>query len=290
MTDRWARWLLHDRHGGDAAARERLLAQLAPIRDRVLDGAELGGDETVLDLGCGDGLIGFAALERLSARGAVIFSDVSAPLVQRCREIATELGELDRCRFLVTSAARLDAVDDASVDAVTARSVLIYLDREGKRRTLAEARRVLRPGGRLSVFEPINRFSFPEPRDRLLGLDSGPVQELAAKVKARMEEHTAGSPLLDFDERDLFDWAEGTGFQRLRLTLEAEVSHDMVAPTRDWDALLASSGNPLSPTLGELIEAALTREEAQRLERHLRPLVEAGEGVMRLAVAYLRAS
>ena len=45
-----------------------------------------------------------------------------------------------------------------------------------------------------------------------------------------------------------------------------------------------------SPTLGELIEAALTREEAQRLETHLRPLVEAGEGVMRLAVAYLRAS
>ena len=48
MTNRWARWLLHDRHGGDAAARERLLAQLAPIRDRVLDGAELGGEETVL--------------------------------------------------------------------------------------------------------------------------------------------------------------------------------------------------------------------------------------------------
>ena len=52
----------------------------------------------------------------------------------------------------------------------------------------------------------------------------------------------------------------------------------------------ASSGNPLAPTLGELIAAALTREEAQRLETYLRPLVEAGEGVMRLAVAYLRAS
>src|SRR3954452_4807506 len=36
MTDRWARWLLHDRHGGAAVGRERLLAQLAPIWDRVL--------------------------------------------------------------------------------------------------------------------------------------------------------------------------------------------------------------------------------------------------------------
>jgi hypothetical protein len=111
----------------------------------------------------------------------------------------------------------------------------------------------------------------------LLGFDVGPVQELAAKVKARLEEHQAGSPLFDFDERDLFDWAERSGFQRLRLTLEAEVSHETVAPTRDW-------------TLGELITAALTPEEARRLETQLRPLVEAGEGVMRLAVAYLRAS
>jgi arsenite methyltransferase len=290
MSDRWARWLLHDRHGGDEVARERLLAHLAPIRDRVLDGAELRGDETVLDLGCGDGLIGFGALERLSARGVVIFSDVSAPLVERCRQIAADLGELDRCRFLVTSADRLDAVGDASVDAVTARSVLIYLDREGKRRTLTEARRVLRPGGRLSLFEPINRFSFPEPRDRLLGYNVGPVQELAAKVKARQEDHRSGSPLLDFDERDLLAWAEQVGFERPRLTLEAEVSHETLVPTRDWDALLASAGNPLSPTYGELIKAALTREEAQRLKTHLRPLVEAGEGVTRLAVAYLRAS
>ena len=224
MTDRWARWLLHDRHGGNAEVREWVLAQVAPIRERVLDGAELGGDETVLDLGCGDGLIGFGALARLSARGVVMFSDVSTSLVERCREIAVDLGELDRCRFLVASADRLDAVGDASVDAVTARSVLIYLDREGKRRALTEARRVLRPGGRLSLFEPINRFSFPESADRLLGFDVEPVHELAAKVKALWEAHETGSPLLDFDERDLFDWAEQAGFERVLLTLEADVS------------------------------------------------------------------
>jgi ubiquinone/menaquinone biosynthesis C-methylase UbiE len=289
VTDRWARWLLHDRHGGDAAALERLLEQLAPIRDRVLDGADLAGGENVLDVGCGDGLIGFGALERLSAEGRVIFSDVSESLVERCRQVAAGLGELDRCRFLVASADRLDALEDASVDVVTVRSVLIYLDREGKRRAFAEARRVLRPGGRLSVFEPINRFSFPEPIDRLLGFDVGPVRELAGKVKALWEKHAAGSPLLDFDERDLFVWAEQAGFERVRLTLEMDVKHETLVPTRDWGTLLNSSGNPLSPTFGELIEQALTRDEAEALEAHLRPLVEAGAGVTRLAVAYLRA-
>jgi arsenite methyltransferase len=63
----------------------------------------------VLDLGCGEGLIGFGALDRLSERGAVIFSDVSDALVARCREIATGLGELGRSRFVVASAAKRSA-------------------------------------------------------------------------------------------------------------------------------------------------------------------------------------
>jgi arsenite methyltransferase len=286
VADRWARWLLHDRHGGDPAAHERTLALLAPIRDRVLDGAALDGGETVLDLGCGDGLIGFGALERM-AGGEVIFSDVSEPLVDRCREIAAELGEVGRCRFLVASADRLDELPDDSVDAVTARSVLIYLDRDSKRRALREARRVLRPGGRLSVWEPINRFSFPEPEDRLLGFDVGPVRAIAAKVKAAMEAQAGDSPLLDFDERDLFAWAQDAGFAEVRLTLEAADVPRPRAVTSDWDTLLRTSGNPLSPTLGETIADSLSARDAAALEAHLRPLVEAGAGSSRLAWAHL---
>jgi arsenite methyltransferase len=259
-----------------------MLEQLAPIRDRVLDGARIEPGETVLDLGCGDGLIGFGALER----GAdVIFTDVSDALVERCREIATDLGVLDRCRFLVASA---DDVGDLEADAVTARSVLIYLDRAGKQRALREARRVLRPGGRLSVWEPINRFSFPEPPERLLGMDVGPVRAIAAKVKRAIEASAAGSPLLDFDERDLFAWAEQAGFAEVRLTLEAE-QLPRAWIRMDWDTLLKTSGNPLSPPLGETIAAALDADEAAALEAHLRPLVEAGAATTRLAWAHLRA-
>ena len=68
--DRWHRWLLDVRFGGDAAAREQDLAEfLYPVRDKVLDYANLQPGDTLLDVGTGDGLIAFGALERLLVSG-----------------------------------------------------------------------------------------------------------------------------------------------------------------------------------------------------------------------------
>src|SRR5215211_7600680 len=58
--------------------------------------------------------------------------------------------------FIETSADDLSPLDDEVADAVTARSVLIYV--ADRHRVLDESFRVLRPGGRLSVFEPLNSF------------------------------------------------------------------------------------------------------------------------------------
>jgi hypothetical protein len=55
----------------------------------------------------------------------------------------------------------------------------------------------------------------------------------------------------------------------------------------DWDRLLGTSPNPNARTTAEAIAAALSREEAERFEAHLRPLVDAGRGLMRSAFAYL---
>lgn len=88
----------------------------------------------------------------------------------------------DRCEFLCASADNLVALKNASVDAVTTRSVLIYV--EGKQQAFDEFYRVLTPGGRLSIFEPVNRFGEPQPAHVFWGFDVAPIMEIATKIRA----------------------------------------------------------------------------------------------------------
>jgi hypothetical protein len=53
--DKWAAWLLHRRDGDDPAQRKKALEHVAPIRERVLDGATLAPDGVLLDVGSGTG-------------------------------------------------------------------------------------------------------------------------------------------------------------------------------------------------------------------------------------------
>lgn len=283
--DRWAEWLAERRFGGDAEIRTRMLERLARVRDEVLDGAELREGETLLDVGCGEGLIGFGALER--GAGAVIFSDVSADLLDFCREAAAGLAVLDRCNFVEATAEDLEPVEDESVGVVTTRSVLIYV--QDKPAAFGEFARVLRPGGRISLFEPINRFGAEQRRQGLFGYPVEGLEEITAKLWAVYEaiQPPDSDPMLAFDERDLMRLAEEAGFLPISLRLDAVVEHQ---PSRSWESFLEVAGNPNIPTLSEAMEQALTPGERDLITGRLRPLVERGAGVWRMAHAYVSAT
>jgi ubiquinone/menaquinone biosynthesis C-methylase UbiE len=278
--DPWAAWLLERRHGGDERSLAETLEFLAPIRDRVLDNARVGPGDTLLDVGCGDGLIAFGAI----GRGArVVFSDVSQELLDVCREIA---GDDERCTFVLASATDLSAVPDASVDAVTLRSVLIYVaDRE---RAFAEFRRVLKPGGLLSLFEPLNSFEYPGPDERWGAWDVSEVQELAERVKGvfRAIHDRQGNTMHDFEATDFVRLAEQAGFSEVHADA-SYVVEPATEPFTTWETYENSSGNPLVPTLREAADSVLTPEESERFRGHLRRQAEAGEGVERSATLYL---
>jgi arsenite methyltransferase len=285
--DRWHRWLTDVRFGGDPAIREQLLTGLLyPVRDTVLDKAQLKPGDTVLDVGAGDGLIAFGALERLSPAGHVIFTDISRDLLDHCRAAAAAEGQLDRCSFVLASADSLTAIADCSVDVVTVRSVLIYV--KDKATALREFHRVLRPGGRISVHEPINVLMHDP--DRFLGHDITPVKPLADKVKALYQsiQPPGEDPMLDFDDRDLLRHAEQAGFAHVDLELRVTVKN-RTQPVR-WEQALRMSGNPLVPTLGEALDRTLSPEEITEFTAYFKPLVESGTSRRRLAVAYLAAA
>jgi demethylmenaquinone methyltransferase/2-methoxy-6-polyprenyl-1,4-benzoquinol methylase len=103
--------------------------------------------DRVVDVGCGTGDLSFACLE-LGAR-SVLGLDFAAPMLTRARAKAAARG-VTGATFALGDATRLPLADE-SVDGWCAAFVVRNIpDLDG---ALAEARRVLRPGGRLAILE-----------------------------------------------------------------------------------------------------------------------------------------
>jgi hypothetical protein len=165
------------------------------------------------------------------------------------------------------------------VDIVTTRSVLIFV--QEKERALSEFFRVLRPEGRLSIFEPINRLN----RFRRT-YDAGKFADLDARVQRVFEElqPLASDPMFNFDDRDLVMLAEDAGFADVRLTLEVRV---FTPEPQSWESWANVAWNPKLPTLSEAVAASLSPAEAELYVRHMRTAVEQGVGRRRMARAWL---
>ena len=285
--DIWSEWLLKRRFGDDPKQVEAVINTLLPIREKVLSHANLGENQILLDVGCGDGLIAFSALEANDSC-RVIFSDVSQALLHQAQQIAEEKALLSRCQFVCNSATDLLDVADRSIDVLTTRSVLIYIS--NKKEAFKEFYRVLKPKGRISLFEPIVRFSYHESEHTFWGYDVLPIVDLAKKIKHiyRKAQPPETDPMLDFDERDLIAYAEEAGFKEVYLELQVKVKPKSDTPT--WNTVFHIAPNPKAPSLAEALNQALTPAERERFVNHLRPLLESEEGTTRSAVAYLWAT
>jgi arsenite methyltransferase len=257
--DQWAEWLVRTRFAGwsDEEVREAL-AELGRKRDRVLDGAELESGETVVDVGAGTGLLALGALERVGADGDVFAIDISVDALEELRANTTASN-----MSYYLGQAEILPLTDASVDALLTRSVLIYV--EEKDEAAREFQRVLRPGGRVSLFEPINS------RNLLLSqaVDFSPLGELGDRLRAWNEAFYAdrNDPMIDFDENDLERFFLTAGFVEVRLELGAD-EHE----TRG-ERYLNQVGAPGRPTLLQRWRADFEPEDVDRLHVFLRDRV-----------------
>ena len=175
-----------------------------------LAAAALQPGETVLDLGSGGGLDCFLAAQVVGEGGRVIGVDMTAAMIQRARAIARERG-FKNVEFRLGEIERLP-VADASVDVIISNCV-INLSPD-KPQVLAEAWRVLKPGGRFVVSDVVATAPLPpEVRDDLrlvVGCIAGAaeVTELRAAleglgfVQVSITEHEGGRALVS-------DWLPG---------------------------------------------------------------------------------
>jgi SAM-dependent methyltransferase len=118
-----------------------------PVREWMLRELRPQEGDTLLELAAGVGETGFEAAAMIGRHGRLITSDFSPAMLAAARRRGTELG-LANVDYRVIDAERIE-LDDDSVDRVLCR--FGYMLMADPAAALAETRRVLRPGGRLTL-------------------------------------------------------------------------------------------------------------------------------------------
>jgi ubiquinone/menaquinone biosynthesis C-methylase UbiE len=124
------------------------LPDVIAFKPIILSGLKLTGGERVLDLGCGLGDDTFEIARLVGTQGRAVGVDVSENMIVEARHRAArqrlsaefEVGDAQSLRF-----------GDATFDACRTERMLMHVPEAG--RAFAEMVRVIRPGGRLSVFD-----------------------------------------------------------------------------------------------------------------------------------------
>ncbi len=292
--DIWSEWLLHRRHADDPQWEPAAQHRIERCADRVLDNAHLAPGMRLLDVGTGDGLVGLRAIARIGFTLQVQMTGVSARMLRHTGQRAAELGVRRQCRFLHCGADRLEGVGDETVDVVTTRAVLTYV--ANKKRALREFLRVLKPGGRISLCEPIFQDDALSTRALKTLLESRPTDALHPfmpllhRWKAAQYPDTAEkirkSPIANYSERDLVRVAQGAGFAELHLELHIDV---IPSPIPNWEAFLNSSPHPLAPPPSIILAEQFSVEERYLFESVMRPLIEDPRSLTTERTAYLTA-
>jgi SAM-dependent methyltransferase len=128
------------------------------VRDRLMNQLDMRGDERVLDVGCGHGLLLIGAAKRLTTGKAVGIDIWQAKDQADNRPDATRTnaeieGVSDRVEIFDADARRLPFSDETFDLIVSSWALHNIPNAEGRSQALREIIRLLRPGGRVAILD-----------------------------------------------------------------------------------------------------------------------------------------
>jgi arsenite methyltransferase len=158
--------------------------------------AELHEGETVLDLGSGAGADVLISARRVGVTGRAIGLDMTDEMLEVARANAAQAG-VENAEFVKGYLEEIPLAD-ATVDVVISNCVINLAADKG--RVLAEAARVLRPGGRFAVSDVIADDDMDEATRADMQQWTGCIA--GALTRAEYERALAGAGLVDVEIRE----------------------------------------------------------------------------------------
>ena len=182
----------------DELPTEALLASLGCGNPTALATLEPG--ETVLDLGSGGGIDVLLSARRVGPSGKAFGLDMTDEMLALARENQRTAG-VENVEFLKGEIEQIPLPDE-SVDVIISNCV-INLSGD-KPKVLAEAFRVLKPGGRFAVSDIVRRRDVPEAIGRSIDLWAGCVAGALSEPEYRDGLHGAGFTEVDIEPTRIY--------------------------------------------------------------------------------------
>jgi arsenite methyltransferase len=186
--------------------------------------AELKPGETVLDLGSGGGIDVLLSAKRVGPTGKAYGLDMTDEMLALARENQRKAG-VANVEFLKGEIENIPLPDD-SVDVIISNCVINLS--ATKDRVLAEAFRVLRPGGRFAVSDIVMRGEVPDEIRKSVELWIGCVAGALQESEYRAKLSNAGFEAIEVEPTRVY-YAE----QARKFLTKAGLSVEQVAPMAD---------------------------------------------------------
>jgi SAM-dependent methyltransferase len=170
--------------------------------------AELRAGEAVLDLGSGGGIDVLLSARRVGPAGKVYGLDMTDDMLELARANQRKAG-IENVEFLKGEIEHIP-LPDASVDVIISNCV-INLSAD-KRRVLAEAFRVLKPGGRFAVSDVVVRGHLPPEVRRSLELWVGCVAGALEEGEFRRLLGEQGFTAVDIEPSRVYRFEDAKAF------------------------------------------------------------------------------